>query len=220
MAEREYAAELAQLESTLSGIEKVLDLPKLKEEAAKLEEAASAPNLWDDVANAQKVTSKLSHTQNQIKTLESLRGRITDLPVLLDLAKEENDKSALADVDKELDAITKSIEDLEIQTLLNGEYDDRDALVTIRSEAGGVEAADWAQMLQRMYLRYCERHNYKVDVLETSYAEEAGIKSTTFRVSAPYAYGTLSVEQGTHRLVRISPFDSQSRRHKIGRAHV
>ena len=213
MAEREYAAELAQLESTLSGIEKVLDLPKLKEEAAKLEEAASAPNLWDDVANAQKVTSKLSHTQNQIKTLESLRGRITDLPVLLDLAKEENDKSALADVDKELDAITKSIEDLEIQTLLNGEYDDRDALVTIRSEAGGVEAADWAQMLQRMYLRYCERHNYKVDVLETSYAEEAGIKSTTFRVSAPYAYGTLSVEQGTHRLVRISPFDSQSRRH-------
>ena len=213
MAEREYAAELAQLESTLSGIEKVLDLPKLQEEAAKLEEAASAPNLWDDVANAQKVTSKLSHTQNQIKTLESLRGRITDLPVLLDLAKEENDKSALADVDKELDAITKSIEDLEIQTLLNGEYDERDALVTIRSEAGGVEAADWAQMLQRMYLRYCERHNYKVDVLETSYAEEAGIKSTTFRVSAPYAYGTLSVEQGTHRLVRISPFDSQSRRH-------
>ena len=213
MAEREYGAELAQLESTLSGIEKVLDLPKLKDDAAKLEEAASAPNLWDDVANAQKVTSKLSHTQNQIKTLESLRGRIDDLPVLLDLAKEENDKSALADVDKELDSITKTIEDLEIQTLLNGEYDERDALVTIRSEAGGVEAADWAQMLQRMYLRYCERHNYKVDVLETSYAEEAGIKSTTFRVSAPYAYGTLSVEQGTHRLVRISPFDSQSRRH-------
>ena len=213
MAERDYGAELAQLESTLSGIEKVLDLPKLKDDAAKLEEAASAPNLWDDVANAQKVTSKLSHTQNQIKTLESLRGRIDDLPVLLDLAKEENDKSALADVDKELDSITKTIEDLEIQTLLNGEYDERDALVTIRSEAGGVEAADWAQMLQRMYLRYCERHNYKVDVLETSYAEEAGIKSTTFRVSAPYAYGTLSVEQGTHRLVRISPFDSQSRRH-------
>ena len=93
------------------------------------------------------------------------------------------------------------------------EYDDRDALITIRSEAGGVEAADWAEMIMRMYLRYCERHNFNVDVLETSYAEEAGIKSTTFKVSAPYAYGTLSVEQGTHRLVRISPFDSQSRRH-------
>ncbi|MSY82687.1 MAG: peptide chain release factor 2, partial [Actinobacteria bacterium] len=94
-----------------------------------------------------------------------------------------------------------------------GQYDDRDCLITVRSEAGGVEAADWAEMLMRMYLRYCERKSLKVDVLETSYAEEAGIKSTTFRVSAPYAYGTLSVEQGTHRLVRISPFDSQSRRH-------
>jgi len=109
--------------------------------------------------------------------------------------------------------VKKSVSELEVQTLLNGEYDDRDALITIRSEAGGVEAADWAEMIMRMYLRYCERHNFTVNVLETSYAEEAGIKSTTFKVSAPYAYGTLSVEQGTHRLVRISPFDSQSRRH-------
>ena len=101
----------------------------------------------------------------------------------------------------------------EIRTLLNGEYDARDALVTIRSQAGGVEAADWAQMLFRMYTRWCERHSYSFDVLDTSYAEEAGIKSVTFRVSAPYAYGTLSVEQGTHRLVRISPFDSNARRH-------
>ena len=114
---------------------------------------------------------------------------------------------------KEFDDLNKVINELEVQTLLSGEYDSRDALITIRSEAGGVEAADWASMLNRMYLRYCERKNYRVDVLETSYAEEAGIKSTTFRVSAPYAYGTLSVEQGTHRLVRISPFDSQSRRH-------
>jgi peptide chain release factor 2 len=132
---------------------------------------------------------------------------------LLELANAEGDESALADAGTELDSVKKAISELEVQTLLNGEYDERDALVTIRSEAGGVEAADWAEMLMRMYLRYCERHNLKVDVLETSYAEEAGIKSTTFRVSSPYAYGTLSVEQGTHRLVRISPFDSQSRRH-------
>jgi peptide chain release factor 2 len=132
---------------------------------------------------------------------------------LLELANAESDESALADAGAELDSVKKAISELEVQTLLNGEYDERDALVTIRSEAGGVEAADWAEMLMRMYLRYCERHNLKVDVLETSYAEEAGIKSTTFRVSSPYAYGTLSVEQGTHRLVRISPFDSQSRRH-------
>lgn len=211
MAERDYNGEIAALSQTLSGIEQVLDLPKLKVDAAKLEADASAPDLWNDPENAQKVTSKLSHAQAQINKLVNLRRRIEDVPVLLELA--EGDASVMADVDKELDEITKVVGTLEVQTLLSGEYDERDALVTIRSEAGGVEACDWAEMINRMYLRYCERHNYKVDVLETSYGEEAGIKSTTFRVSAPYAYGTLSVEQGTHRLVRISPFDSQSRRH-------
>ena len=211
MAERDYNGEIAALSQTLSGIEQVLDLPKLKADAAKLEADASAPDLWNDPENAQKVTSKLSHAQSQINKLVNLRRRIEDVPVLLELA--EGDASVMADVDKELDEITKVVGTLEVQTLLSGEYDERDALVTIRSEAGGVEACDWAEMINRMYLRYCERHNYKVDVLETSYGEEAGIKSTTFRVSAPYAYGTLSVEQGTHRLVRISPFDSQSRRH-------
>ena len=132
---------------------------------------------------------------------------------MLELAQSEDDSSALADVESELDALTSAISAMEIRTLLNGEYDARQALVTIRSEAGGVDAADWAESLLRMYLMYAERHNYKVEVLDTSYAEEAGIKSATFKVAAPYAYGTLSVEQGTHRLVRISPFDSQNRRH-------
>jgi peptide chain release factor 2 len=132
---------------------------------------------------------------------------------MLELASSESDQSAMADFSKEVDSVTKAISDLEVQTLLSGEYDHRDALITIRSEAGGVDAADWAEMVSRMFLRYCERHSLSVSVLETSYAEEAGIKSTTFKVSGPYAYGTLSVEQGTHRLVRISPFDSQNRRH-------
>ena len=101
---------------------------------------------------------------------------------------------------------------MEVRTLLSGEYDEREALVTIRSEAGGVDAADFAEMLMRMYLRWAERHGYSTEVYDTSYAEEAGIKSATFQVKAPYAYGTLSVEQGTHRLVRISPFDNQGRR--------
>jgi peptide chain release factor 2 len=112
-----------------------------------------------------------------------------------------------------LSSITKVIEELEVKTLLSGEYDSREALVTLRAEAGGVDAADWADTLMRMYLRYCERKGWKTEVYETSYAEEAGIKSATFAVKASYAYGMLSVEQGTHRLVRISPFDSQSRRH-------
>jgi peptide chain release factor 2 len=108
--------------------------------------------------------------------------------------------------------LSKAIGELEVRTLLSGEYDSREALITINSQAGGVDAADWAQMLLRMYLRWAERHNYPAEVYETSYAEEAGIKSATFRVKAPYGYGTLSGEHGTHRLVRISPFDNQSRR--------
>lgn len=213
MAAREYDLEIAAIDATLVSIEKVLDLPKLRAAAIELEAQAGVPNLWDDPENAQKITSRLSRVQSTIARLEGLRRRVEDMPILLELANDEGDEAALADAGAELDSVKKAISELEVQTLLNGEYDERDALVTIRSEAGGVEAADWAEMLMRMYLRYCERHSFKVDVLETSYAEEAGIKSTTFRVSSPYAYGTLSVEQGTHRLVRISPFDSQSRRH-------
>jgi peptide chain release factor 2 len=211
MAARDYQDEIGKVDLTLKSIEQVLNLPKLIETAADLEKQASVPNLWDDPQAAQVITSKLSRAQS---TINSIRSRLNDLPVMVELSAAESDKAAaFKDVDKELDELTKVINDLEVQTLLSGEYDERDALMTIRSEAGGVEAADWAQMLMRMYVRYCERHNYKVDVLETSYAEEAGIKSTTFRISSPYAYGRLSVEQGTHRLVRISPFDSQSRRH-------
>jgi len=213
MAAREYLDEVNKLRATLSSIEAVLDLPKLHADFEQLEAEASAPNLWDDPEKAQVVTSKLSRVQSTINRVTTIRRRLEDVPLLLELAQEERDAAALAEAGAELDSVTKAIDELEVTTLLNGEYDDRDALMTIRSEAGGVEAADWAEMIMRMYLRYCERHNYKVDVLETSYAEEAGIKSTTFRISAPYAYGTLSVEQGTHRLVRISPFDSQARRH-------
>ena len=213
MAARDYQDEIGKVDLTLKSIEQVLNLPKLIATAADLEKQASVPNLWDDPQAAQVITSKLSRAQSTINKINSIRSRLNDLPVMVELSAAESDKAAaFKEVDKELDELTKVINDLEVQTLLSGEYDERDALMTIRSEAGGVEAADWAQMLMRMYVRYCERHNYKVDVLETSYAEEAGIKSTTFRISAPYAYGRLSVEQGTHRLVRISPFDSQSRR--------
>ncbi len=213
MAAREFELEIKNLDVTLAAIEQVLNLPKLMKDAVELEAEASAPDLWDDPEKAQVVTSRLSRVQVVITRVSTIRRRLDDVPILIELAREEGDEKALIDAGQELDDVTKSIRDLEVQTLLSGEYDERDALVTIRSEAGGVEAADWAEMLMRMYLRYCERHHFKVDVLETSYAEEAGIKSTTFRVSTPYAYGTLSVEQGTHRLVRISPFDSQSRRH-------
>lgn len=213
MSEREYDQEIALLAQKLTTIKTVLDFKAMLGEIAKLEVVAANPNLWDDPEHAAQVTSKLSRLQNEIERFNKLEGRLQDLPILIELAKSEADASALKEADLELNALTKSIGELEVRTLLNGEYDARDALVTIRSQAGGVEAADWAQMLFRMYTRWCERHSHRFDVLDTSYAEEAGIKSVTFRVSAPFAYGTLSVEQGTHRLVRISPFDSNARRH-------
>ena len=213
MADRDFNQEIAVLGQTLASIESVLDLPRLEKEKIALEEKAGAPDLWNDPDSAQKVTSALSRVQSTINKITGLKTRISDLPIMLELATSEEDAAAKADVEKELDSLTSSIAELEVQTLLSAEYDHRDALVTIRSEAGGVDAADWAEMVSRMYFRYCERHQFGVNVLETSYAEEAGIKSTTFRVTGSYAYGTLSVEQGTHRLVRISPFDSQNRRH-------
>jgi len=208
-------ADIAALDSTLTTVERVLDVEGLRARIAKLEDEASDPKLWDDQANAQKVTSSLSHAQGELRRVEELRGRVEDLPVLYELAEEEEGAAkadAVADADAELAKLREDIEALEVRTLLSGEYDEREAVVTIRSGAGGVDAADWAEMLMRMYIRWAEKHGYPVEIFDTSYAEEAGIKSATFAVHTPFAYGTLSVEQGTHRLVRISPFDNQSRR--------
>ena len=213
MSEREYEQELSLLTQKLETIRSVLNLESMAKAVVALEAEAANPSLWDDPENATRVTSRLSRLQSEIAHFSKLVSRLMDVPILIELAQSEQDASSLKEAGAELDAVTKEISELEVRTLLNGEYDARDALVTIRSQAGGVEAADWAQMLFRMYTRWCERHGHKFDVLDTSYAEEAGIKSVTFRVSAPYAYGTLSVEQGTHRLVRISPFDSIARRH-------
>jgi len=208
----DVSADLKDLATTLEGIEAVSDLPALRNEIADLEEQAGAPDLWNDTEAAQKVTSRLSHAQADLRRVEDLRRRLEDLPVLYELAEDEADEAAIADADRDRAKLRAELESLEVRTLLSGEYDAREALVTIRSEAGGIDAADFAEMLMRMYLRWAERHGYGVDVYDTSYAEEAGIKSATFQVHTPYAYGTLSVEQGTHRLVRISPFDNQGRR--------
>jgi peptide chain release factor 2 len=206
------AADLKDLSATLESIEAVTDLPALRAEIADLSDQAGQPDLWDNTEEAQRVTSRLAHAQGELRRLDDLRRRLDDLPILYELAEDEGDESAIADADAERAKLREEIASLEVRTLLSGEYDPREALVTIRSEAGGVDAADFAEMLMRMYLRWAERHDYGVDVLDTSFAEEAGIKSATFQVRAPFAYGTLSVEQGTHRLVRISPFDNQGRR--------
>ena len=212
MAGPDFPAELSALDKALTSIEAVIDPAAKQVEIAELSEQVAAPDLWDDVDNAQRITSKLSSLQSEVDRLAELRSRLDDLGIMVELSTEESDAASLAEAETELSSLQQAVESLEVRTLLAGEYDPRDALVTIRSEAGGVDAADFASMLLRMYLRWAERHGYPTEVYDTSYAEEAGIKSATFQVRAPYAYGTLSVEQGTHRLVRISPFDNQGRR--------
>ncbi|MDG3008694.1 peptide chain release factor 2 [Rhodococcus sp. D2-41] len=211
----DVSADLAELDTTLTTVEKVLDVDELRQRIDELEHQASDPDLWNDQDHAQQVTSELSYKQGELRRVEDLRGRLEDLPVLYELAEEESGDAAAAakaDADTDRAKLREDIEAMEVRTLLSGEFDQRDALVNIRSGAGGVDAADFAEMLMRMYIRWAEKHKYTVEVYDTSYAEEAGIKSTTFAVKAPYTYGTLSVEQGTHRLVRISPFDNQGRR--------
>jgi peptide chain release factor 2 len=208
----DFSVVLDELNTTLKSIEAVLKVDDLRSEIADLEQQAAAPDLWNDVDAAQAVTSRLSYLQGDVRRVEELRSRLDDVALLHEMAAEENDAVTTAETERELASIRAVIDELEVRTLLSGEYDSREALVTIRSEAGGVDAADFAEMLMRMYLRWAERHKYATEVYDVSYAEEAGIKSATFAVKHPYAYGTLSVEQGTHRLVRISPFDNQGRR--------
>lgn len=212
MSDIDFSEGLSAAKETFATISGAVEPEKLRQRIAELEKEASAPGLWDDQENAQVVTSKLSSAQAQLRKVEEMGQRIDDVEMMRELGQEESDADTIAESDAELEKITKDLADLEISTLLDGEYDERQAVVTIRSGAGGVDAADWAQMLLRMYLRWAERHHYKTKVLDTSYAEEAGIKSATFQVNEPYAYGKLSVEGGTHRLVRISPFDNQGRR--------
>ncbi len=212
MATPDFAEQTKALDATLTSIEKVLDLDSIRSEISDLQDQVGAPDLWDDQANAQRVTGRLSVLQSEVERVTGLRQRLDDVELMHEMAAEEDDAAAEAEVAGELVKIQKAIDALEVRTLLSGEYDMRDALVSIRSGAGGVDAADFALMLQRMYIRWAERHGYTVEVYDTSYAEEAGLKSTTFAIKAPYAYGTLSVEAGTHRLVRISPFDNQGRR--------
>ncbi|MBI8989652.1 peptide chain release factor 2 [Corynebacterium meridianum] len=206
----DVTADLNELDATLTTIEKVMDPEAMADRVRELEAQASDPTLWDDPEHAQQVTSKLSHMQAELRKVGELRQRLEDLPVMYQLAEEEDESTDL--VDEERRDLRADIEAYEVKTMLSGEYDAREAVINIRSAAGGVDAADWAEMLMRMYTRWAEKAGHKVDIYDISYAEEAGIKSATFVVHGDYTYGTLSVEQGTHRLVRISPFDNQGRR--------
>ena len=212
MAGTDPANEISELSSTLTSVESVLDPEAMRREADNLRERASDPGLWDDPERAQAVTRRLSYLEGELSRLAGLRRRLDDTRVMFELAESEHDEPTREEATRDLAALRKEIDQLEVRTLLSGEYDAREALITINAQAGGADAADWAEGLRRIYLRWAERHGYSSEIYDTSYAEEAGIKSTTFAIKAPYAYGTLRGEHGTHRMVRISKYDNQGRR--------
>jgi peptide chain release factor 2 len=211
MAATDPADEISELSSKLDTIEAVVDPEAMRTEVTDLREQAADPSLWEDQTRAQEVTRRLSYLEGELGRLENLRQRLEDTRVLFELADDEHDQDTHNEAVAELGSVRKDIDTLEVRTLLNGEYDAREALISINSQAGGADAEDFAGNLQRMYLRWAERHKYPTEVYDVSYGE-AGIKSTTFAVKSPYAYGTLRGEQGTHRMVRISKYDNQGRR--------
>ncbi len=189
------------------------DIEGKKDKVIELEGLMSSPGFWDDNEKAAGVTQELKYLKRQIEQWDALKNEITDLRELISLAEEEKDEALLQDTIKSLEKFTTKFEKVELQLMLSGEHDFSNAYLSINSGAGGTEACDWAEMLLRMYLRWSESHGYSVEFIEEMPGDEAGIKSVTVKISGDYAYGYLQSEIGVHRLVRISPFDSNSRRH-------
>jgi peptide chain release factor 2 len=213
MEPAELRALVDDLTERLSDARSFLDVEGKEAELLELRKVASAPDLWNDQDRARDVTSKLARFEGIINHVEQLDRSVGDMGVLLELAVDESDKDALAEVERELATFAAELAKLERESLFFGPYDDRPAILSVSAGAGGVDAQDWAEMLVRMYHRYLERSSFTFEVDEYQEGEEAGIKSVTLTIRGDNAYGTFESERGTHRLVRISPFDSQARRH-------
>ena len=209
----ELKQSLQGMEPELKDLADALDLPAMRKEIQELDQKATAPDFWNDMEKSQKILQRSSALKNQIETYEKLKNSYGDLMALAELADEESDLSLLPQARQELEDFRKSLESQRLMTLLTGEYDAKNAILTFHAGAGGTEAQDWAMMLYRMYCRWGERHGFKVKTLDYLDGEEAGIKSASILVEGENAYGFLKSETGVHRLVRISPFDASGRRH-------
>ena len=190
-----------------------LEIPAKEEKIAELEYKMGEPSFWDDAAAAQKLNQELAALKGGVDTYRDLMAKYEDAETLYEMGIEENDASMEADIRAELTLISEGLETLQLEVLLSGEYDANDAILTLHAGAGGTEAQDWTQMLLRMYGRWAERHGFTVDTADLQPGDEAGVKSATLFIKGHNAYGFLKSEKGVHRLVRISPFDSQARRH-------
>lgn len=198
-------------DSTSSG--GVFDVASLRAQLEELENEMARPDLWDDREAAEGVGRKKNAVESELRLHDRIEEGLDDAQASLELAEEEDDDSLLAEGMNQCFELEVVLEQAEVQQLLGGEYDGTDVLLSINSGAGGTDACDWAEMLLRMYLRWAERHEFKTEILDIQGAEEAGIRGVTLRIEGEYAYGYLNTEQGVHRLVRISPFDSAARRH-------
>lgn len=209
----ELKLEIPELERQLSEAEASLRPKQLREELRKLDEQSITPGFWDDQENAQKVMKQKKSVEDRLEELESLSGRLEDLQVMIEMAEEAEDEATAEEARSEKEGLASDIESLKLKTLLNGKYDQNNAIISVHAGSGGTEAMDWAEMLFRMYTRWCEKRGFKYKLMDMNDDTEAGIKSATLLVEGDYAYGYLKNEKGVHRLVRISPFDSSGRRH-------
>ena len=200
-------------QQTLADLSESLDLEGRKKRIAEINEIISAPDFWNNPEGGQAIMQEKKRLESKVDKYNALAGKMEDLEVMIELAKEEPDADLEQDIVDTLAEITKELDAFELETILNGDYDDNNAILSIHPGAGGTESQDWAEMLYRMYVRWAERHGYKVEVLDYLDGDEAGIKSVTMLIEGENAYGYLKSEKGVHRMVRISPFDASGRRH-------
>ena len=209
----ELRLKLEELEPDIKELANALGLDKLKMEIEQLEQRAAQPGFWDDAENSQKILQKTGALKNKVEAYENLVSAYDDTLALIELANEEEDLSLLDEAQSEFDKVKNDLDGQRLQTLLTGEYDSKNAILTFHAGAGGTEAQDWAEMLYRMYCHWAERHNFKVKEVDYLDGEEAGLKSAVLLIEGENAYGYLKSESGVHRLVRVSPFDASGRRH-------
>ena len=209
----EYKMSLGGFEEQLEECRKALNPESLIEEVQALDDQMAAPDFWNDVDNANKLTQRSRQLQNKLERYNKLKSRFDDLGALIEMAEEEQDDSLVDEIKAETASVGEAIETMRMEQMLKGPYDSLNAVLSLHARAGGTEAQDWTQMLYRMYTRYCEGRGWTVRELDMLDGDEAGVKSVTFEVDGENAYGYLKAEKGVHRLVRISPFDSSGRRH-------
>ena len=209
----ELRLELLSYEDKLKDLSDALGLKKAKEEVSELEALSAKDGFWDDIENSQKILQKTAALKNKIKAYDDLTASYDDSLTLIELANEEEDESLFDECRTSVNAFISTLDSMTLSTLLSGEYDSNNAILTFHAGAGGTEAQDWAQMLFRMYNRWGERHGFKVSTLDYLDGDEAGLKSAVILIEGENAYGYLKSENGIHRLVRVSPFDASGRRH-------